>query len=304
MGHGFKHGAGGISGGTLTVTAPVGVTVTVSKDGKTKTKTASSEGVAVFRGLATGTWTVTITDGIQTAIKTVTVTADYSTLMAFFSATINVTYPAGSICTATDGVTSLTAPDTSGTWACIVPNTGKWTISCTDGTDSASGSVSITADGQSKSVTLKYTPYLYNAGDACTDLTGGWTAVADRSSYDECTATKPALTMGSSNMAVKFSSDTTYRGGYVHTANTVDLTNFSTLKIKYTADITGEYSEVWFGTGFEDLNCYVELTASSSSKTVSLDISSVSGSHDVYVQLIARGDPCAITVKVTSIVLE
>lgn len=164
MGHGFKHGAGGISGGTLTVTAPAGVTVTVSKDGKTKTKTASADGVAVFRGLATGAWNVTITDGIQTATKEVTVTADYSTVMAFFSSTINVTYPAGSICSASDGTTTLTAPDTSGTWACIVPNTGTWTISCTDGTDSAYGSVSITADGQSKSVTLAYELVLLGDG--------------------------------------------------------------------------------------------------------------------------------------------
>lgn len=124
----YGFGGGGGTGATLTVTAPSGCTVTVSKDGKAKTKTAGADGVAVFKGLATGQWTVTITDGEQTAQKTVTITADYSTAITFFSATIHVTYPAGSTCTATDGVTTLTAPDTSGTWDCVVPNAGVWKI--------------------------------------------------------------------------------------------------------------------------------------------------------------------------------
>lgn len=75
---------GGGTGATLTVTAPVGCTVTVSKDGKSKTRIVDASGVAVFKGLETGTWTVTITDGIQTsAPQTVTVTADYSAEISF-----------------------------------------------------------------------------------------------------------------------------------------------------------------------------------------------------------------------------
>ena len=131
--YGFGGGSGG-AGASLTVNAPAGATVTVSKDGKTKTKAADSSGVAVFRGLATGTWTVTITDGTQTsAPQTVTITADYTTAITFFAATIHVTYPAGSTCTATDGVTTLTAPDTSGTWDCVVENAGLWTVSLDSG---------------------------------------------------------------------------------------------------------------------------------------------------------------------------
>lgn len=67
-------GSGG-AGGTLTVTAPANVTVTVSKDGKTKTKNSGTSGVVVFKGLASGTWTLTITDGSQTSSKPVVVTA-------------------------------------------------------------------------------------------------------------------------------------------------------------------------------------------------------------------------------------
>lgn len=63
-----------------------------------------------------------------------------------FSATINITYPAESTCTATDGVTKLDAPDTSGTWKCVVPNAGTWTISST--ASSFQDEVTITTSGQ------------------------------------------------------------------------------------------------------------------------------------------------------------
>ena len=116
--------AGSGTGATLTVTAPAGCTVTISRDGKAKTKTAGADGLAVFQGLATGEWTLTITDGSQTASKVVTVTADYETGITFFAASINISYPDGAVCTATDGVTTMFAPDTSSVWACVVPNAG------------------------------------------------------------------------------------------------------------------------------------------------------------------------------------
>lgn len=73
----------GVNGCTLTVTAPAGVTVTVSKDGKTKTMTADASGTAVFKGLTTGLWAVSISDGTQTSSTTVSITADYSVYVSF-----------------------------------------------------------------------------------------------------------------------------------------------------------------------------------------------------------------------------
>ena len=73
----------GGKGAALTVTAPGGSTVTVSKDGKTLTRVAGADGVVVFRGLETGTWTITIKDGEQTASKTVEITADYTEEISF-----------------------------------------------------------------------------------------------------------------------------------------------------------------------------------------------------------------------------
>ena len=75
--------SGGGAGGTLTVMAPANITVTIFKDGKTKAKNAGTSGVAVFKGLEAGTWTITITGDGKTAQKTVTITTDYSTAISF-----------------------------------------------------------------------------------------------------------------------------------------------------------------------------------------------------------------------------
>lgn len=160
----------GGTGGTLTVTAPAGSTVTATKDGKTLTRVAEADGVVVFRGLETGTWNLTITDGEQTASKPVNIVADYATSITFFMATIHITYPAGSTCTVTDGVTTLTAPDTSGTWDCVVPNAGEWTVALDSGFSEV---VSATESGGTYTVDKWY---LFKDGDQHTDLTGGWTA--------------------------------------------------------------------------------------------------------------------------------
>ena len=150
--------SGGLNGVPLTVNAPAGATVTVSKDGKSKTKVADLDGVAVFKGLATGQWTLSITDGEQTAQKTVTITADYTAAITFFAATIHVTYPAGSTCTATDGVTTIHAPDTSGTWDCVVENAGTWTVSLDSG---LAETIDVTTSGETYTIDRWY---LYEDG--------------------------------------------------------------------------------------------------------------------------------------------
>lgn len=227
--YGFGASGGG-SGGTLTVTAPANVTVTVSKDGKTKTKNSGTSGVVVFKGLASGTWTVTITGDGKTAQKNVVVTTDYSTVIAFFTATINITYPAGSTCTCSDGTTTLSAPDTSGTWACVVPNAGTWTLSCTDGTESTSEAVTITTDGQSVSAVLSYALWLYKDGDTCDTVSGGWSSpVWGGNDFSK------VVTFNESSMQIStevFGGSVGY--GHVFTNSVIDLSEISTLKFRIT----------------------------------------------------------------------
>lgn len=155
---------GGGAGGTLVVTGVAGDIITATKDGKTYSRTFNSAGKAVFRGLATGIWALTMTNGSQTVTRNVTITADYSLTMAYFTATIAVTWPAGSTCTCTNGSTVLTAPDTSGSYTFTVTNTGTWTVSCTDGDKTKSASVSITTEGQTESVGLNYELVFFKSG--------------------------------------------------------------------------------------------------------------------------------------------
>lgn len=227
-----KTNVSGGSGGTLTVTAPANVTVTVSKDGKTKTKNSGTSGVVVFKGLATGTWTLTITDGSQTSYKPVVVTADYSTVIAFFAATINITYPAGSTCTCSDGTTTLSAPDTSGTWTCIVPNAGTWTVAATDEVENTSESVSITTDGQIVAIELSYLLWLYKSGNTYNAVTGGWSVSKHGStggSFDG------VLTLNADSMLLStevFGGSVAYANAF--TNNSIDLSKVNTLKFKIT----------------------------------------------------------------------
>lgn len=160
-------GGSGGTGATLVVSAPADVTVTATKDNKTYTRVANSDGIATFKGLSNGTWALSMSDSSHdpTTPVDVIVTTDYYVTLAFFTATINITYPAGSTCKAThtDG-TELTAPDTSGTWSCIVPSAGTWTVTATDGTNTKSESVEITSEGQSESVDLHYIFYIFKSG--------------------------------------------------------------------------------------------------------------------------------------------
>lgn len=255
---------GGGSGGTLTVTAPANVTVTIAKDGKTKTKDSGTSGVVVFKGLASGTWTVTITGDGKTAQKTVVVTTDYSTTIAFFSATINITYPAGSTCTCTNGSTTLTAPNTGGTWACIVPNAGTWTVNSTNGDKSKSADVVITADGQSESVTLQYVTYLFKDGETYDSLTGGWQGTVNTE--------KQALQLTAN--AGKTAS--------VWTQNKVDLTDYSSVSVKTDSNVFIGLSIIIASAIGSTSGQVATANISGSESELSLDISAITGEYFVW----------------------
>ena len=92
-------------------------------------------------------------------------------------ASIVVNYPAGSTCTCTLGSRVLTAKNTSGKWVFGLPSIGDWVIKATSGSKSKSKTVSITAEGQVKNVTLMFEAILWEAGaDQNTSITGGFAA--------------------------------------------------------------------------------------------------------------------------------
>lgn len=279
--YGFGASGGG-SGGTLTVTAPANVTVTVSKDGKSKIKNSGTSGVVVFKGLATGTWTVTITGDGKTAQKNVVITTDYSTVIAFFAATINITYPAGSTCTCSDGTTTISAPDTSGTWTCIVPNAGTWTVAATDGVENTSESVSITTDGQTVAVELSYYTYLFKPNTDTTNVTGGWQLNSNGS-----------LDSAGDQLVATFTNAYNYGKAFnVATINKIDFTEFTTLvatckaadknnAAPSSATFAVASTQAGFNAAGTASTKVASTTFSNSTTTVQIDVSGISGSYYV-----------------------
>ena len=259
-------GGGGGTGCTLTITAPVGATVTVSKDGKSKPSKVATTGTVVFKGLETGTWEITITNGTDTATKTVEIKADYETQIGFFSATINITYPAGLACTATDGVTTLTAPDTSGTWACVVPNAGTWTVSLSSG---FAEKVTVAVTGESHTINKWY---VYKDGDQYTDLTGGWVKQSGTAS----------ITFGDNMITIDSKTSTNQPKGRVHTTNSINLSGFTSLKAnitikQYNATVSSASAGVHNSSG-KDL----ASTSTKSDAIVSVDISSIEPLSEIH----------------------
>lgn len=117
---------------------------------------------AVHSLLAVDTdYTLTVTDAAAEKTYTRTVHTDdwYTALdvaIVPFAATITVTCPAGSSVTCANGDTTLTQTAASGTAVFTVGNAGTWTVTATLDGESASGEVVISADGESKSITLQY----------------------------------------------------------------------------------------------------------------------------------------------------
>ena len=217
---GSTNAGGGIGGGSITVTAEGFATATVANEltGRRMSKPVSSGQPAVFKNLTAGDWLVTVDNGTEPVTETVSIVLDHTVRATFFTAYIAISYPAGSVCTATMGSYSFTAPDTSGSWTLAVPVMGTWHVSCTDGEDTAEADVNITADGQLEELSLVYTLVLYSPGDEHTAVTGGW------AKYSAASVTK-----GASYLRVVPS--TQYSSGYAGTVNAIDLTDVKTLYV-------------------------------------------------------------------------
>ena len=152
---------GGGSYITLTFASDfVGQVWTLKGGGETYTGTVDSSLTATVSVLGintTYTLSAVLTGEMYTAEVT---TKDYFTALSVnlekFQSTITVTVDSGSTVTATLGSTVLTKTST-GTAVFTVVKAGTWAIKAIKGDQTAEGTVSITASGQSKSLTLFYT---------------------------------------------------------------------------------------------------------------------------------------------------
>ena len=137
----------------------IGTTATLTDGTTTLSAEFDAGGKATFMGVTmTGDLTLTATDGVDTITRTISIPyfGNYSVVVAFFSATVNVTFPfsSGATCILSDGVTTLNA--TASPMAFNVPNAGTWTTTVTLDGVSKQDSATITTDGQTESITIEY----------------------------------------------------------------------------------------------------------------------------------------------------
>lgn len=214
-----------------------------------------------------------------------------------FSA-IGVTYPAGSVCTCTKGTKTYKAKGTSGLALFAVPEVGDWTVSCTDGTQTASTTVSITAEGQNANVRLHYFDgTIYDAG-----------TVSPYVELNMISNPSGMYNVAYGANALTFKIGTGKGAGFL--CAKVDVTNYSTLKVSHTGRNSGsgpcnaaisESGEVDYDvqpdakTAFNHGNANVN--------TVSLDISGFAGECYVGVWDRAWGST-AVDVTVHKIWIE
>lgn len=239
----------------------------------TTIKTATEKnGVWRFNGLDLGLWLIKAEKDDQTPatqefeIKEFGV---YRTSMAFFAATIKITYPAGSTCTCSKDDRTYTAPDTSGSWNCVVDSAGDWTVTITaDGEEPVSEVVNISENGETKEIDINYIYYFFKEG---TGLASGINIIKKGSV--SATATNDNIKITATDGEGAFGLDKAY-----------DVTRYNTLVIDLeggakSSDI-GISTSVVSGSDITFAASY-HFSDSLDRQALNIDISSVQG--DAYI---------------------
>lgn len=197
-------------------------------------------------------------------------------------AAIAVTYPEGSTCVCEKGSKTLSANGNGRQWIFSIPEEGEWTVTSTDKADpkkTKSQPVNITDEGQTESVELSYATHLFKSGEG---------AKVEFLTYNDRDGTA-SITVGTDAITANASSSV---GGFrtaLRTKDKIDFTNYTALKMKCTpsAVYTNSYSSDWENsigvtatafTGSESTISWSarhKITASSTEKIITVDISSI-----------------------------
>lgn len=161
---------------SLVVSVTTGSVVTATKGSLSVSGTASGGSVTLKLPEA-GTWSVVATYNGQTSdTKTVSVVDSYAVVLTFFSATINVTVPSGATVYLKKGGTTLQTKTSTGTVAFTVTETGTYTVEATNGSQTTSGTVSVTS-ATSYALTLSFVSSTLNSNE--------WDVISSVSDADE-----------------------------------------------------------------------------------------------------------------------
>lgn len=193
-------------------------------------------------------------------------------------AVIGVTYPAGSICTCSNGSKTLTTKDTSGKAMFIIPSAGTWTVKAVSGSKSTSKAVSITAEGQVETVTLTYELILFDNG-----LVDGiaWDYVYNQDT-DASSSISDVIKMRSTSWDnnIVLQRPVAERG----ISSAIDLSNYSILKIRTKActNSNGD-AELRIGSNLSGKDLGTVSIKKTAGQTTIIDVSAIAKSSFVTI---------------------
>lgn len=210
---------------------------------------------------------------------------------------IRVTYPSGSVCTCTNGSSTLTAKTTTGEYIFSIPTAGSWQVSCTNGNHTATSGWYAINKNSYIIVTLSYELYMIQDGSS-TSAFNSWV----RSGYTSGTWTEGSSdddgncwlfgtasvtnSVGDMYYASKITFPTAYQylimdckaRGYVRTAYSTP--GFGVFEEPTTA--ASKYGTFVAATMLRSTSS----TSYNSRTTYSLDISNISGDYYVGCQIV------------------
>lgn len=151
--------------------------------------------------------------------------------------------------------------------------------------------------------------YLYNAGDACEDITGGWQGRAWKEASDNSSAA-PTIAFNADSM-VATTGGSNYSRGAVEIVEDFDFTHFKTVTATYSLSgtvhdtanllmIISRESTYW---GASYAAASASLTKGTD-ETTTLDVSAISGAYDVAFGIRCTGGTGTLTVKSVLCVME
>lgn len=185
-------------------------------------------------------------------------------------AVIGATYPAGSICTCSNGSKTLTTKDTSGKALFVIPSAGTWTVTAVSGSKSTSKTVSITAEGQVETVTLMFELILFDGGDN-TGVTGGWKGTGVTPTVSN------VLSFSITNTDATFP-----KAASVYTGNKFDLSKYNKLTVVkseangwYIGVTENKFSWSTYPPGVADIGFIAYANLHTSDARIELDISGI-----------------------------
>ncbi len=221
-------------------------------------------------------------------------------------AAIGVTYPVGSTCTCTKGSRTLRAKDTSGKYLFLVPGTGAWDITATDGENTVTVQV-IVEDCDAQKTGIGYSVYLFLDGTTSNEV-GGWVNASMQIEWHENSPRDPDVKVSNGKLTASVGGVAGWSGAF-KSANLVDVTNYKKLKFTVTknncngnANYSNYYGLLDDSTTYYRNAPYKETLGNGVTGEVVVDITDAVGSYYIFVGLTSYAVDAEVAI--TSIILS